>query len=76
MRFLAPLMLILAAVAVACCGNPPKHVLPIGDNDPEVVFETQLITAYPDPRRNPPAPAKAQKARKNAVARKEPQPFK
>jgi hypothetical protein len=51
-------------------------VLPVGDNDPEVVFETQLITAYPDPRRNPPAKEKAQKARKNAVARKEPHAFK
>ena len=70
MRFLAPLMLILAAVAIACCSNPPKHVLPIGDNDPEVVFETQLITAYPDPRRNPPVPKKPR------IAKKEPKAFK
>ena len=72
MRFLAPLMLILAAVAVACCSNPPKHVLPIGDGDPEVVFETQLITAYPDPRRNPAAAA----AKKPKLAKKEPKAFK
>jgi hypothetical protein len=45
-------------------------LLPVGDNeDPEVVFETQLITAYPDPRRNPPMPPKR-------LAKKEPRAFK
>ena len=81
MRFLAPLSLVLVFFAVACCGNPPKHILPIGD-DPEVVFEVQLITASPDPRRAPPPkpdePGKSDKKdeRRPALARKGPRAFK